>query len=88
MDLDGTTVKSEEFWIYLIEKTIKTVSKNQKFSFTEEDIIEYIDETEAYILPLLDHIKKEYPQYYDAAFVLKYQILSLIESIKAAVLRL
>ena len=38
MDLDGTTVKSEEFWIYLIEKTIKTVSKNQKFSFTEEDI--------------------------------------------------
>ena len=57
-------------------------------AFTEEDIIEYIDETEAYILPLLDHIKTEYPQYYDAAFVLKYQILSLIESIKAAVLRL
>ena len=23
MDLDGTTVISEEFWIYLIEKTIK-----------------------------------------------------------------
>ena len=57
-------------------------------AFTEEDIIEYIDETETWILPLLDHIKKEYPQYYDAAFVLKYQILSLIESIKAAVLRL
>ena len=38
MDLDGTTVKSEEFWIYLIEKTIKTVSKNEKFAFTQEDI--------------------------------------------------
>ena len=38
MDLDGTTVKSEEFWIYLIEKTIKTVSKNERFAFTQEDI--------------------------------------------------
>lgn len=38
MDLDGTTVKSEEFWIYLIEKTMKSVSKNEKFSFSEEDI--------------------------------------------------
>lgn len=38
MDLDGTTVKSEEFWIYLIEKTVKTLSKNEKFAFSEEDI--------------------------------------------------
>ena len=57
-------------------------------AFTEEDIIEYVEETEQYIFPLLDHIKQSYPQYYDAAFVLKYQILSLIESIKASVLRL
>lgn len=38
MDLDGTTVKSEEFWIYLIEETVQILSKNPKFSFTEEDI--------------------------------------------------
>lgn len=38
MDLDGTTVKSEEFWIYLIEKTVKKILKNEKFSFVEEDI--------------------------------------------------
>ena len=38
MDLDGTTVQSEEFWIYLIEKTVKTLLKNEKFAFTEEDI--------------------------------------------------
>jgi len=38
MDLDGTTVKSEEFWIYLIEKTIKTISNNERFSFVQEDI--------------------------------------------------
>ena len=31
MDLDGTTVKSEEFWMYLIELTIKRFSKNDAF---------------------------------------------------------
>lgn len=38
MDLDGTTVQSEEFWIYLIEKTVKTLLKDDKFAFTQEDI--------------------------------------------------
>ena len=38
MDLDGTTVQSEEFWIYLIEKTVKTLLKDEKFAFVEEDI--------------------------------------------------
>ena len=38
MDLDGTTVQSEEFWIYLIEKTVKRLLKNEGFSFTQEDI--------------------------------------------------
>ncbi len=38
MDLDGTTVKSEEFWIYLIQKTIRTVTKNPDFTFSDEDI--------------------------------------------------
>lgn len=26
MDLDGTTVKSEEFWIWLIEKAVKKIA--------------------------------------------------------------
>lgn len=37
MDLDGTTVTSEEFWMYLIEKTIKEVS-SPDFSLAAEDI--------------------------------------------------
>ncbi len=37
-DLDGTTVISEEFWIYLIEKTTKEVSKNKDFTLEEADI--------------------------------------------------
>lgn len=38
MDLDGTTVKSEEFWIYLIECTIKKLTKRSDFSLSREDI--------------------------------------------------
>ena len=38
MDLDGTTVKSEGFWIWLIEKTAKRLLKNDSFAFSEEDI--------------------------------------------------
>lgn len=38
MDLDGTTVKSEEFWIWIIEKTVGSLLDNNKFSFTESDI--------------------------------------------------
>ena len=56
--------------------------------FSTEDIIEYVDETQKYVIPLLDHIKKEYAQYYDAVFVLKYQIMSVLESAKATILRM
>ena len=38
MDLDGTTLKSEEFWIFIIEETVKKLLGNDKFSFTDEDI--------------------------------------------------
>lgn len=36
MDLDGTTVISEEFWIYLIEKTIANLT-SPEFKLSEED---------------------------------------------------
>jgi len=36
MDLDGTTVISEEFWIYLIEKTVKQLT-TPDFCLSEED---------------------------------------------------
>ena len=38
MDLDGTTVKSEEYWIWLIEKTVKKLLGDESFTFAEEDI--------------------------------------------------
>ena len=38
MDLDGTSVQSEEFWIWLIEKTAQELTNDPSFAFTAEDI--------------------------------------------------
>lgn len=56
-------------------------------SFSRKKLIEYVDETEQYVYPLLDHIKREYMEYRDAVFVIKYQLLSTIETIKALLIR-
>ena len=37
MDLDGTTVKSEEFWVYLIECVCKEMLGDKNFRLTKED---------------------------------------------------
>ena len=38
MDLDGTTVRSEEFWIWIIELSMASLMKNPKFQFEAADI--------------------------------------------------
>jgi beta-phosphoglucomutase-like phosphatase (HAD superfamily) len=38
MDLDGTTVRSEAFWVSIIEKTVRAVSGDAGFSFRAEDL--------------------------------------------------
>lgn len=38
MDLDGTSVMSEEFWIELIRLTVSTALKNKEFLFYDEDL--------------------------------------------------
>lgn len=38
MDLDGTSVKSEEFWIWIIEQTISRLMRNPKFKLEEVDL--------------------------------------------------
>ena len=51
-------------------------------SFSKERMLDYIRETEQYVLPLTTILKNGYPQYNDAAFLLKYQITGIIETIK------
>ncbi len=38
MDLDGTTVTSEEFWMFIIEQTMKKLMGDEKFALEEADI--------------------------------------------------
>ena len=38
MDLDGTSVKSEEFWIWIIERTTASLLNNPKFELEEADL--------------------------------------------------
>lgn len=38
MDLDGTTVKSEEFWIWIIQKSIAGLMDNPRFELEDADI--------------------------------------------------
>jgi len=38
MDLDGTTVRSEEFWIWIIEQSIASLLNDNNFKLSEEDI--------------------------------------------------
>lgn len=38
MDLDGTSVRSEEFWIWIIQRTIATLLGNEKFELETSDM--------------------------------------------------
>ena len=38
MDLDGTSVRSEEFWIWIIQMTISSLMGDEKFEFEEADL--------------------------------------------------
>ena len=50
--------------------------------FPKEKLYGYIEDTELYVLPLLSHMETTYLDYYNIAFLLKYQILSILESLK------
>ncbi len=52
-------------------------------SFSDARLSEYIDETEKYVLPLMSRMKRLYPEYNNIVFMVKYQILSVLESLKA-----
>lgn len=51
-------------------------------AFSKTKMAEYINETEKYILPILTIVKHEYDDYYNAAFLIKYQMLSVMETLK------
>ncbi len=50
--------------------------------FSREKMLEYIEETLRYVVPLIDRLKKRFPEYEKACFQLKYHILGVVESLR------
>lgn len=55
-------------------------------SFSKEKMLAYVEETEKYVYPLLERIKRDDIKYNDAAFLIKYQLKSTIETIKSFII--
>ena len=56
-------------------------------AYSRKKLIKYIKETETFVMPLIEKARKTTPQYVDAIFVIKYHMRSVLESLKAMVLR-
>ena len=54
-------------------------------TFSVEKLKAYIEETRQYVLPLLRKVKNKYPEDANVLFVLKYHIVSVVDSIDATI---
>ena len=50
--------------------------------FSKERIIEYINETEKYVYPLLQKAKTKYSKYSNQVFLIKYHMTSVVTTLK------
>lgn len=50
--------------------------------FSKQKIVEYIKETENLVYPLMQKAKSEYPMYSNQIFLIKYHMISVIETLK------
>ena len=51
-------------------------------SFSDEEMAEYIQETQEYIHPLIEKARKEYPQYANQLFLIRYHMNSVLEALR------
>ncbi len=49
--------------------------------FSREKMLDYMEETRRYVLPLISQMEELYPECYNAAFLIKYHMLSVMESV-------
>lgn len=54
-------------------------------TFSVEKLKSYIEETRQFVLPLLRKVKNKYPEDANVLFVLKYHIVSVVDSIEATI---
>ena len=51
-------------------------------SFTDKRMAGYIRETKTYVEPLLERARKDYPEYSDQLFLIRYHMTSVLESLR------
>lgn len=85
----GKTLVSykEEYYANISDNEIASVCKiidrcnnisSMSGVFSKEKMIDYIDETNHYVMPLLKNTKEKFPKYDNILFVLKYHMVSVL----------
>ena len=90
---DEKTAKSIYYTRILSDRTatiVKLIDRYHNVStlggvFTKEKIFEYIEETKEFVLPMLEQATLKYPNDSNLFFILKYNIVSMINSLEAAI---
>ena len=70
-----------------IAATVKLLDRCSNVSamsaaFSQEKMAQYIRETEEYLLPMLQPLKENHPELSSALFLIKYHIVSVLETVK------
>lgn len=92
--MDGETkeIAKNRYYNMLLQSREATLTKlldrchnvsSMAGTFSREKLKAYIDETRQYVLPMLRKAKRVYPEDADVLFILKYHIVSVVDSIDA-----
>lgn len=94
--MDGETkeIAKNRYYNMLLQSREATLTKlldrchnvsSMAGTFSEEKLKSYIEETRVHVLPMLRKAKRMYPEDADILFVLKYHIVSVVDSIDATI---
>lgn len=95
-DGEGVSIKQvkEKYYEEISKNSTATIGKlfdrchnvsTMAGTFTKEKLLDYIEETKDYVLPLIRVVKDNYVEYHDVVFILKYHIVSLLEAIEGTI---
>lgn len=87
---DGTKTKEEYFGLIATNEIailVKLLDRCNNVSgmaggFSEKKLVEYINETEKWVYPLMQIAKSDYPQYSNQVFLIQYHMTSVVGSLK------
>lgn len=94
MDGESKEIAKNRYYNLLLQSRAATLTKlvdrchnvsSMAGTFSVEKLKAYIDETRQYVLPLLRKAKTVYAEDADVLFVLKYHIVSVVDSIDATI---